>query len=144
MEMENKADVISQSVLRLNHVAFDKISFLRNGFMNKSKDKTDVQLRIGVSIEKDDINEYRVSLQVLAEKEDEYSVEIQITGYCSIADECKIKDTILKKNAVAILFPYVRAQLTLITSQPEVEPIVLPVINISAIVDNMGISIQEK
>ena len=111
--------------------------------MNKLADKTDVQFKMGVSIEKDDINEYRVSLQVLAEKEEEYSVEIRITGYCSIADDCEMRDTILKKNAVAILFPYVRAQLTLITSQPEIEPIVLPVFNISTIIDNMDISIQE-
>ncbi len=141
--MKGKNGLQGRSVLHLNHVVFDKISFSRNGFMNKLADKTDVQFKMGVSIEKDDINEYRVSLQVLAEKEEEYSVEIRITGYCSIADDCEMRDTILKKNAVAILFPYVRAQLTLITSQPEIEPIVLPVFNISTIIDNMDISIQE-
>lgn len=111
--------------------------------MNQSEDETEVKLKMGVAIKKYDADKYTVSLQVLAEKEEEYSVEIQITGYCSIADDCGMRDAILKKNAVAILFPYVRAQLTLITSQPEIEPIVLPVFNISTIIDNMDISIQE-
>lgn len=143
MKEINESSSSARSVLRLNHVVFDEISFSRHGFMNQSEDETEVKLKMGVAIKKYDVDKYRVSLQVLAEKEEEYSVEIQITGYCSIADDCEIKDTILKKNAVAILFPYVRAQLTLITSQPEVEPIVLPVFNISTIIDNMDISIQE-
>ena len=42
---------------------------------------------------------------------------------------------LLEKNAVAILFPYVRAELSLITAQPGMEPIVLPVVNIAAMVD---------
>lgn len=141
--MKDGTDLKSQSVLRLNHVVFDKISFSRHGFMNQSKDETEVKLKMGVAIKKYDIDKYRVSLQVLAEKEEEYSVEVQVTGYCSIAEDCEMKDVILKKNAVAILFPYVRSQLTLITSQPETEPIVLPVLNISAIIDTMDISIQE-
>lgn len=39
----------------------------------------------------------------------------------------------LKVNAPAIMFPYVRAQLTLLTAQPETEPIVLPVVNFQKI-----------
>lgn len=143
MKTEHQANSIAKSILHLNHVVFDKISFSRHGFMNQDEDETEVKLKMGVSIKKDSIDKYRVSLQVLAEKEEEYSVEIQVTGYCSIAEDCDMKDMILKKNAVAILFPYVRAQLTLITSQPETEPIVLPVLNISAIIDTMDISIQE-
>lgn len=50
--MKGKNGLQGRSVLHLNHVVFDKISFSRNGFMNKLADKTDVQFKMGVSISK--------------------------------------------------------------------------------------------
>ena len=37
----------------------------------------------------------------------------------------------LKANAVAVMFPYLRSQVTLLTTQPNILPIVLPTININ-------------
>ena len=37
---------------------------------------------------------------------------------------------------MAILLPYLRAQITIMTSQPDVEPVVLPAININALLKN--------
>lgn len=57
--------------------------------------------------------------------------------------ECKfagipedVKETLIKKNTLAIMFPYMRSQITLMTSQPNMQPIVLPAINISAFIDS--------
>ena len=47
------------------------------------------------------------------------------------------KQIIITKNTMAILFPYLRAQATLMTSQPDMEPVVLPVININALLQNL-------
>ena len=38
------------------------------------------------------------------------------------------------KNALAIMFPYLRSQVTLITTQPNFKPIILPVVNINQLV----------
>ena len=55
------------------------------------------------------------------------------------------RDAIIHQNAVAILFPYVRSQITLLTSQPEVDSIVLPPVNIAKMVeDAMASSNSEK
>ena len=75
-----------------------------------------------------------MTLQVLADAQDEYDAEIQITGYCSISSDCPNKQYLLENNAVAILFPYVRSELTLITAQPETSPIVLPAVNINSMI----------
>ena len=47
------------------------------------------------------------------------------------------KDIIITKNTVAILFPYLRSQVTLMTAQPDIEPVVIPAININALLKNM-------
>ena len=41
------------------------------------------------------------------------------------------KDILVKKNAVSILMPYIRSQLSLLTAQPEVECQVLPPLNVA-------------
>lgn len=120
------------SVLRIPHVIFDEITFFRKGFKNDKNES----LSISVSNKtiKDGDGQYRVTLQVDASKEDEYDARVKITGFCQVDESYEHKDTLLKENAVAILFAYVRSELTLITSQPETDPIVLPVVNITAMI----------
>ena len=121
------------SILKMDHIIFDKLSFFRKGFKNED---SEVELRIKTGLHKIQDGKYQVMLNVLANKDDEYDAEVQVTGYCRIDENCGIKDELLKKNAIAILFPYVRAQFTLLTSQPETEPIVFPAVNINAILEN--------
>lgn len=130
--MENKNEKSSLSVLKLKHVVFDRLLFERYGFQKNG----DVQLKVGVAVNKSSEGEYRVSLKVEAIKNDEYTVEVTITGYFTIDENYPQKEDILKKNTVSILFPYVRSELTLLTAQPDTEPIVLPALNINAIIDN--------
>ena len=122
-----------RSVLKMDNVVFDRISFERHGFLQK--EDADIEFQMGTHIVQDALGKYRVILKVTAEKAEEYTVEVQITGYCEIDECCPDKDVLLKKNAVAILFPYVRAELSLLTAQPGTEPIVLPVVNIAAMMD---------
>lgn len=42
----------------------------------------------------------------------------------------------MRQNAVAILFPYIRSQISLLTAQPETTPIVLPPLNIAQLVED--------
>lgn len=52
----------------------------------------------------------------------------------TVPDE--IKEDVIQKNTVAILFPYLRSEVTLITAQPDFIPIVIPPININALLEN--------
>jgi preprotein translocase subunit SecB len=47
----------------------------------------------------------------------------------------EVYDILINKNAVAIMFPYIRSQITLLTSQPEMKPIVIPPININKLAE---------
>lgn len=43
---------------------------------------------------------------------------------------------ILEKNTIAIMFPYLRSYISLLTSHPGMNPIVLPAININAMIND--------
>ena len=120
------------SVLKLDRVVFNEVSFKRLGF-KQAKAKTSFGL--GRNIEKIADGKYQVSLSVKVDRDNEYEALVSITGYCEIDEADPQKDTILKENTIAILFPYARAELTLITAQPETEPLVLPAVNIKAMLD---------
>lgn len=83
---------------------------------------------------------YCVSLVLEGEKEKEYSLVIGLEGYFAFdkADDLteEQKESIIKKNTVAIMMPYMRSQLSLLTAQPEVECVVLPPFNIVKMMEN--------
>ncbi len=43
---------------------------------------------------------------------------------------------ILEKNTIAIMFPYIRSYISIITTQPGMAPIVLPAMNIIAMIND--------
>ena len=65
--------------------------------------------------------------------ENTFTLEGELVGIFSMDDKTDLSIGKLKTNAVAIMFPYLRSQVTLWTSQPMMSPIVLPPININKI-----------
>ena len=45
------------------------------------------------------------------------------------SDDYSREASIINTNTVAIMFPFIRSQVTLLTSQPGMIPIILPAIN---------------
>ena len=131
MDQQNNMSPV-QSVLKMESVVFDDLSFHREGF-----EKANAQTSLGVSrqVQKISDGQYRVTVQATAERKEVYVAKVQISGFCSIDESLENKDILLNSNAVAILFAYVRSQLTLLTAQPGTEPIVLPVMNIAKMLE---------
>lgn len=119
------------SALILNRMVFDKIEFERKGFKSAEELKFKLQVQVGTNEE----GLYKVTLALNGDKADEYSIQIILSGYFQIdgsddLDDKMVRD-LINKNAVAILMPYLRSQLTLLTAQPEVDSVVLPPFNIN-------------
>lgn len=126
-----------ESSLVLKHVVFEKIAFNRIDFQKASDIEYRMQIQIGQCSQD---GEYKVSLILEGNKVDEYTFQIGLAGFFSVelqdGEEQQINvEDLLKRNAVAILMPYLRSEVTLLTSQPETEPVVLPVFNINAMID---------
>ena len=134
MEQTISRDIpVKESALQINTVIVDELTFKR--LSNKHFGESKIQLKIGQIIQKLKDSHYRVIIKVEAVQEEEFSATVQISGYCTIDENDPAKDQLLKRNTLAILFPYIRSELTLLTAQPETDPIVWPVMNIQAMMD---------
>lgn len=120
----------SKSILTLNKVIIDKLIFERF-----SDDVNKIMFDSGITfkhkINKVTENTFKVSFGIKITEDMKYNIDAQISGYFSVQDQSDLGEKLLKNNTVAILFPYLRSQLTLLSSQPGFEPIILPVMNIT-------------
>lgn len=133
--MENQSKIISP--LQLQKMVFEKIEFNRIGFKNENDPKFNIESNFMQST--NDNNLFKVELVMKCLKEEEYNFEIKLVGYFSFAsysalDE-KDRDILISRNSVAILMPYMRSQISLLTAQPETDCIVLPPFNINELID---------
>lgn len=124
------------SVLTLQKMVFDRIEFDRKGFKNTNELKFGLQVQIG--LDKNDT--YKVTLVLNGTKQDEYNMEISLSGFFKVEEQEKLDDKmvqdLINKNAVAILMPYLRSELTLLTAQPDTDSVVLPPFNINKMFGN--------
>jgi len=132
---------VEKSVLQIHPVAFDKLSFERIG--NRTEDSK-IHLEINQRIKKHDEAHYTTTILVKATKEKEFIATVQISGECTVNEKDPNKERLVKENAFFILFPYVRSELTLLTAQPETDPIVFPVMNIQAMMERAEQTEQDK
>ncbi len=120
--------------LKLIDLLFDNIDFKRIG--RKSDEELQLQFSVNFGTYQEDESVKKVTVQISGIKEKEYSFRVQASGFFSF--EGDVGDDIIQQNAVAIVMPYVRSQITLLTAQPGVEPIVLPPFNIVEMLKKNG------
>lgn len=124
MNMENNC------ILKLNHLLFDEITFNRVNF----KSKNDLQVEFGFAFNKRENGEFVSSIRVIGTKKDEYNFVVRVSGYFQISETVEDSNILIQQNAIAIVFPYIRSQISLLTAQPEVDPVILPPMNIAQMV----------
>ncbi len=128
-----------KSVLNMENLVFDKISFERKGFKNQNEVKYSVETRIA---QHQEAEIYRVTLVLKGDKKDEYDFEISLTGFFTFSDGAEVddhmKETLINNNTIAIMMPYMRSQVSLLTAQPEMDCVVLPPFNINKMVNDEG------
>lgn len=122
----------ARSVLKLEKLVFEKLSFERTGFSSDQEFKWRVGSRIA---QHKDEELYRVTLTLWGEKPDEYKLELSLTGFFYFESNASISDAdkkeLISNNTIAILMPYLRSEVSLLTAQPNLECIVLPPFNIN-------------
>lgn len=121
-----------ECVLKLNALVFDTITFKRLGMHNDNELEISFAVSIGTSM--NDSNIKKVSVRINGEKREEYNFEIQVSGF--FVYEGDADDSIIQQNAVAIVMPYIRSEVSLLTAQPGVDPVVLPPFNIADMMKN--------
>lgn len=120
----------AKSVLRMDSLYFEDISFKRVALPH---DENGTRLDFEVTGPITDGEKFTMILKLQVFGEDKYKLDVTLHGDFSVPEGCADEIERLKTNAVAIMFPFLRSEITLLTSQPDVAPIVLPPININAV-----------
>ena len=126
----------NKSIMQLTNLYFKNISFSRE----KLNIDDNLKIFFDHEIRKND-NDTDVVLGVLINDENNaLKLSVELVGTFAFSNSENVNknlyDNLINKNAIAILFPYLRSQVTLITSQPNMTPIILPPININTLLKN--------
>ena len=115
-------------------LVLEKIEIVESSFRKKT-DSLD-SLELGVQVERNltklDDGLFEVLLETTVSDEEE-KVFVNVKAVFSTRQE---NMDILEKNTIAIMFPYIRSYISSITTQPGMSPIVLPAMNIVAMVND--------
>lgn len=113
-----------------------KIEIVESTFRKKDENLDGVEL--GVQVERKLREIEKGVFEVLLEttvSDKEGKVFVNVKGRAIFSTQQENMD-ILEKNTIAIMFPYIRSYISIMTTQPGMNPIVLPPMNIVAMVND--------
>jgi preprotein translocase subunit SecB len=120
-----------ESPLKLDKLLIPECHFVR------SEDNLDgLTLNVDVTkyVERIEDNKYKVVLLLaMMDEAKKVALNVKCLAYFTTLQD---NFSMLSKNAVAIMFPYVRSYVSTLTTQPGMSPIVLPPMNIAAMFHN--------
>jgi len=97
----------------------------------------------GMTVEDCGKDEYKVQLTFSLKASDEnplpFNIDVTMTGdfeLCMEEENDILKEALLHENTVAIMFPFLRAVIASLTTTANINPLILPVINIANAFNN--------
>lgn len=126
--------VINFKGYRISKIDYRVVDEVQELEKYKEKDKQ-ISLNVGLN-DSHDSARLIVNTSVMDEKNQRIA-EVELSGYFDIDSEVEEKDIqmYLTQNGTAILFPYLRAIISMITSLDNEEAILLPTINTTGFVE---------
>lgn len=115
-------------------LVLEKLEITESTFKKETDLSDDLELGVQIKRKLKKMNEehYEVILDTTVSDNDEkIYVNVKGRGVFHTQQENK---SILEKNTIAIMFPYIRSYISMITTQPGMAPIVLPAMNIAKMV----------
>lgn len=128
------------SILKLNGIHFNELSFKRRDSTDSVIDDCELTRKI-VDIDVDNFTvelNFKLSTSI-------FEMSISLEGkFNIICEDALMKERLKKNNTISILFPYIRSEVTLLTSQPEMTPVIIPPININRLIDESTTKTADK
>lgn len=117
-------------------LVLEKIEITESTFRKKDISLDGLELSVYVEHNVENIGEdgYEIILSTTVSDENE-NIYVNVKGKAIFRTQQKNMD-ILEKNMIAIMFPYIRSYISIITTQPGMPPIVLPAMNIIAMIND--------
>ncbi len=121
-----------KSILKLDELYFSDIVFNRkDSFSDYSENDVDIGFGKHYDVDGNSLN---VKLAVRACLKEHFDLNVVVSAKFSVSGE-GTKPDMFVKNAIAIMFPYIRSEITLLTSQPNLKPIMIPPVNINSLIE---------
>lgn len=121
-----------RSSIQLEKIIVEDLAFKRFS-TEKTKIENDSEISFSRQLNQIEKTLYKVTVNVHINSDNICSINITMSGFFRLEEDSALGKSVLMTNTVAILFPYIRSQLTLLTSQPGFESVILPVMNINAL-----------
>ena len=106
----------------------------------KDSDEYQTTFNINYAVNNEDDSKIKVTIDTsIINQTGNIKLEIQTVGIFRIDNkdmEEKMYEHLVKVNTVAIIFPYIRSQVSLLTTQPGIKPVMLPPMNLNALIDS--------
>ena len=116
-----------QSELIMRDFYFSECSIIRN---EKIKgEKLNIDLKKEITEQQSNLFEVKLILTIDKPGEDMQLKVVANATFQMDNDDKELVKSIIQTNTVAIMFPFIRSQISLLTTQPGMSPIVLPPIN---------------
>ena len=117
-------------------LVLEELEIMESAFRKEGTLADDVELGVHVkhNLKKQSDGVFEILLETTVSDADE-KLYVYVKGRAIFATQQENRD-ILEKNTIAIMFPYIRSYISLITTQPGMNPIVLPAMNIIAMLND--------
>lgn len=119
----------------LSPLILKEIIISEGTFKRSEEDIQDIELKVMVNhdIEQTCENEYKITLDLtVSDTNEQLSVFVKSIGIFETEQENR---TLIERNTIAIMFPYLRSYVSTLTTQPGMAPIVLPPMNVVAMLN---------
>lgn len=128
-----------ESILRFKHYIVNEIYFKTNQEFKDNNEGTPIDLNIEtkIDIQKDNMK-ITLNTTIFAnaiEKNYPFEMNVEITGLFVVKGDEPNK---FVKNAIAILYPYVRAIVSTYTANANISPLILPAINVNKLIEDQN------
>lgn len=125
-----------ESVLKFKKYIVDEIFFKRNDEYELKEEGVPISLKIEpkIDIKEKDMN-ICLNIKICENSKINnmpFEMNIKLTGFFSVDEN---NPEIFKRNAIAILYPYVRAIVSTYTANANITPVILPTINVNKLIE---------
>lgn len=130
-----------KSVLEMQDLYFSKYNFENN---KRKSNNIETDINVNYEITSDTTEENNEVSKTIFEvtitsKDESVYLYLQAVGMFKLKNAEELDEVrrkyILERNTIAIMFPYIRSQVSLMTTQPGLQPILLQPLNINKLIE---------
>lgn len=133
--------------LQMLDLYFSKFDFIQDRDKKNEDSEYNISININYAINSKDESRIKITIDTIVKnKVESILINLQTVGIFKMDKndiDTDVYDHLIKVNTVAIMLPYIRSQISLITTQPGISPIMIPPVNVNSLVEMQENEINE-